>query len=156
MTSPHLLAASKSTRTESELRTRHPGAYNIDGALFFRLLDGSLARCHCIAGPYAEAVARACDSQDRRTKGESPPPVRPVQKIGQPLQPGQRYPLPHLVAAYWSHSKTRLPVHIVRSGPQGRQPLGYPLFWSISLKNAEAFAAKRGDGPHNIETVFPE
>lgn len=33
-----------------------PGAYVLNGNLFFRLLDGTTISCSCIAGPYAEQV----------------------------------------------------------------------------------------------------
>lgn len=42
---------------ELRLWNVHPGAYVIDGKLFFKLRDGSTLSCECIAEPYASQIA---------------------------------------------------------------------------------------------------
>jgi hypothetical protein len=39
-----------------------PGAYVVNGHLFFRLRDGSVVRCNCIGEPYATQIKEACDA----------------------------------------------------------------------------------------------
>lgn len=40
----------------SEPARQAPGAYLVNGNLFFRLLDGTSICCNCVGQPYAQAV----------------------------------------------------------------------------------------------------
>ena len=43
-------------RTAKRVVLKEPGAYVVNGKLFFRLLDGSTLTCECIADPYATKI----------------------------------------------------------------------------------------------------
>jgi hypothetical protein len=47
----------------SEDSTHPPGAYIIQGQLFFVLKDGSIVTCNCIKEPFASQVVEACNRE---------------------------------------------------------------------------------------------
>lgn len=48
-----------------EIFRQAPGAYLIDGMLFFRLLDGSTISCGCIAQPFADKIVELFNRKDK-------------------------------------------------------------------------------------------
>lgn len=45
----------------TEAESRLPGAYVMNGHLFFKLKDGSVVHCTCIGEPYASLIVEACN-----------------------------------------------------------------------------------------------
>lgn len=53
-------------RTAKRVVLKEPGAYVVDGKLFFRLLDGSTLSCECIADPYATKIVELFEFEGQK------------------------------------------------------------------------------------------